>query len=387
MLRKIRHLSFTRVRSAALCLLAASLSFSAVAAGQDTSQQYTQTNLVSNLAGMASNVDTNLVNPWGLARSSGSPWWVADNGTGLSTLYDGTGAAKPLVVTIPPSDPTAKNGAPTGAVFNGNKNAFFLKPKMPAIFIFVTEDGTISGWNPGVQPTSAVIMVNNKTASVFKGATIANATIKGQGAGIFLYVADFRQGVVQIYNSGFTNVGSFGKTFAAGDPENNGRWAPFNVQNIGGDLYVSYALQDAAKHDDVPGPNLGFVKVFSPSGFFLRQLPRGDFFNAPWGLVMAPSDFGAFTHNILVGQFGSGEILAFDAGTGKFRGKLLNDKGNTLVIDGLWALSPGGGALTSTGGSTSGSATSIFFSAGINGEKDGLFGSLTAVSNPQGNHQ
>lgn len=381
--RKLRLPS--ALRWAALCFLSAALSFPAFA--QDTSQQYTQTNLVSDLPGNGL-PDTNLVNPWGLARSSGGPWWVSDNGTGLATLYDGTGAAKPLVVTIPPGDPTtATKGTPTGAVFNGDKNVFLLKPKMPAIFIFVTEDGTISGWNPGVQPTAAVIVSPNKTDSVYKGATIAKATIRGHGGGTYLYVADFRQGRVQIFDSAFHNVGSFGKSIGEGDPENDGRWAPFNVQNIGGNLYVSYALQDAEKRDEVHGPNLGFVKVFSPSGFFLRRFQRGDFFNAPWGLTLAPSDFGAFSHNILVGQFGSGEVLAFDVGTGKFQGKLQNDKGNTLVIDGLWALSPGSGALTSTGASTSGSATSIFFSAGINDEQDGLFGNLTAVSNPQGNDQ
>ncbi len=370
----------------ALCLLTAAFSIHAFGQATDLSRQYTQTNLVSDLSGKAPNVDTNLVNPWGMARSSGSPWWVSDNGTGVATLYDGKGAAKPLIVTIPPSDPSTKTGTPTGAVFNGNPNAFLLGPKAPAFFIFVTEDGTISGWNPGVQLHSSVIIVNNKSASVFKGATIATAAFTGHETGTYLYVADFRQGKVQMYGSKFQKVSSFGGPARgdADDPDNDsddeGGYAPFNVQNIGGDIYVAYALQDAAKHDEVPGPNNGFVKVFTPTGHFLRRFERGNFFNAPWALTMAPSDFGAFSHNILVGQLRSGEILAFDPATGKFRGKLQDDKGNTLVIERLWALSPGGGT-------TSGSATSIFFSSGLNAEQDGRFGSLTAVSNPQGNDQ
>jgi uncharacterized protein (TIGR03118 family) len=379
MLRKIRPLSFTGVRSAALCVLAASLSYNAVASGQDTSRQYTETKLVSNIAGEAAVHDPNLVNAWGLARSSGSPWWVADNGTGLSTLYDGAGAIQKLVVTVPPKSPAS---TPTGVVFNGDPTAFLLAPGKPAIFIFVTEDGTISGWNPGVNPTVAKLVVSEKGESVYKGVTIATATFRGK-KGSYLYVADFRQRRVQIYDSTFHHVAILNfKTTDPAEDDGDGRigFAPFNVQNIGGEIYVAYAMQDAARHDEVAGAGLGSVRVFTPGGKWLRDLQHGNFLNAPWGMVLAPSDFGAFTHNILVGQFGSGQIAAFDVVTGGFRGFLQDKTGKPLTIDGLWALSPGNDK-------TAGLATTLYFSAGPNEEKDGLFGSLTAVSNPQGSHQ
>jgi uncharacterized protein (TIGR03118 family) len=382
MLRKIRPLSFTGVRSAALCVLAASLSYNIVASGQDTSRQYLETKLVSNIPGEAAVHDPNLVNAWGLARSSGSPWWVADNGKGLSTLYDGAGAIQGLVVTIPPVDPKSPPGNPTGIVFNGDPKAFLLAPGKPAIFIFVTEDGTISGWNPGVNPTVAKVVVNETGESVYKGVTIATATIRGK-TGSYLYVADFRQGRVQIYDSTFHHVAIL--NFKTTDPtDDDGSatigFAPFNVQNIGGEIYVAYAMQDAARHDEVDGAGLGVVKIYTPEGKWLRDFQHGNFLNAPWGMVLAPSDFGAFSHNLLVGQFGSGQIAAFDIVTGGFLGLLQDNTGKPLTIDGLWALSPGNDQ-------KAGPATSVFFSAGPNGEKDGLFGTLTAVSNPQGSHQ
>jgi uncharacterized protein (TIGR03118 family) len=373
MQNKLPRISLRGVRNTALCLLAASLSFNAFAQGKDPSHEFTETKLVSSVPGLAAVHDPNLVNAWGLARSSGSPWWVADNGTGLATLYDGAGAIQKLVVTIPPSDPKSPKGSPTGIMFNGDPGSFLLAPGKPALFIFVTEDGTISGWNPKVMPTSAVIVQNFKTASVFKGATIATASLTGHKRGSFLYVTDFRQGVVQIYDNAFKPAGSFG---AATDGDAG--FAPFNVQNIGGNLYVTYAKQDAAKHDEVGGPGFGFVKVYSPEGKLLHQLARGNFFNAPWGITLAPSDFGAYSHNILVGQLRSGTIQTFDAVTGEFRGTLRDKTDTPIVIEGLWALSTGSGV-------TSGPATAVFFAAGINFYQDGLFGMLTAVNNPQGN--
>jgi uncharacterized protein (TIGR03118 family) len=292
---------------------------------------------------------------------------------GLSTLYDGTGGIQKLVVTVPPSDPKSKAGNPTGVVFNGDPGSFLLAPNRPALFIFVTEDGTISGWNPKVNPTVAQIVDNQKTASVYKGATIATASLTGRPRGSFLYVADFRQGRVQIYDKAFHHVGSI-----ADVSHSQPGYAPFNVQNIGGNLYVTYAQQDADKQDEVDGAGLGFVRIYTPEGKLLRILQRGNFFNAPWGVTIAPSDFGAYSHNILVGQFGSGLILAFDAVTGEFRGELKDSHDKSIVIDGLWALSPGNGG-------NAGPATTVFFTAGINHEQDGLFGSITANFNWQGN--
>jgi uncharacterized protein (TIGR03118 family) len=341
-------------------------------------QHYQQTNLVSDISGAAKVLDPNLVNAWGLARSSTSPWWVADNGMGVSTLYDGTGAIVPLVVTIPPSNPkNSPTGTPTGVVFNGG-TSFELKKGFPAVFIFVGEDGTISGWNPKVDPTHAVIKINEKENAVFKGATIGTANVPGSGVQSLLYVADFRGGRVQIFDGSFQRVPGLEKFFK--DATLPAGFAPFNVQNIGGNIYVSFAQQDSDKHDDVDGPGLGYVDVFSPGGQLLLRLDHGPWFNAPWGMTTASSDFGKHSHTILVGQFGSGEILVFNAVTGHFRAKLLNASNAPIKIDGLWSLQFGNDA-------TAGPATTLFFTAGIDHEAHGLFGTITAIENIQGNDQ
>ncbi len=342
--------------------------------GSAVAQHYKQTSLVSDLPGFL--VDTNLVNPWGLSRSSGSPWWVSDNGTGLSTLYDGTGKAAPLVVTIPPADTSSQTGTPTGTVFNGSTD-FAIAPKKPGVFLFVTEDGTISGWNPGVDLTHAVIKVNEHSRSVFKGATIATVNLPS-GPMSLLYVADFRKGRVRIYDTNFHPMHVDEDAFD--DDRMPAGYAPFNIQNIGGDIYVAFAKQDDAKHDEVDGEGLGYVDVFSPRGRLLRRLEHGDWFNAPWGLTLASGDFGAYSHDVLVGQFGSGEILAFDPVTGRYKGALVDANNQKIVNDGLWGISFGNG----TG---AGPANTLYFSAGSNHEADGLFGSITAVENPQGNDQ
>src|ERR1700746_2923893 len=252
------------------------------------SQHYKQTNLVSDTPGVATFTDPNLVTPWGISRSSGSPWWVSDNGTGVSTLYNGIGTAAALVVTIPAADSSSQTGPPTGQVFNGTDD-FQLAPGMPARFIFVTEDGTVSGWNPGVSPTSAVIKVNTKSASVFKGVALATATTASGGTANFLYVADFRKGHVKVYDTNFHRM-SFGEDAFADEAIPKG-FAPFNVQNIGGNLYVPFAKQDSAKQDEVDGDGLGFVDVFSTAGHLLHRLQHVQPLNAPWGLTEAPSDF------------------------------------------------------------------------------------------------
>lgn len=349
-----------------VALLAVSSAYEAAA--QNT-QHYTQTNLVSNLASLAPTKDANLVNSWGLARSSKSPWWVADNGPGLSTLYSGTGTIVPLVVTVPTGGSSSPTGTPTGIVFNGDSTAFPLAGK-PSTFIFVTEDGTISAWNGG---TAATIVVNNGNKSVFKGVSIAVAdTAKGPQS--FLYAADFRKGEVSVYDSNFNPV-----YFPEGFDDDCLRhgFAPFNVQNIGGNLYVSFAKQGSDKHDEIDGAGLGYVDIFSPHGRLLGRLEHGSWFNAPWGLALASSDFGLFSHDVLVGQFGSGQILAFDAVTGKFKGTLNDSKNNPIHIDGLWAIAFGNNA-------TAGPSTTLFFTAGPDGETNGLFGTITAVENQEG---
>ena len=363
-----------RIFGVALALILVSVT--AVSYAQ-SSQHYKQTNLVSDMPGVAPVTDPNLVNAWGLSRSSTSPWWVADNGTGLSTLYSGAGAIQSLVVTIPPSDAANPPGNPTGTIFNGG-SGFELKKGFPAVFLFATEDGTISGWNPKVDATHAVIKVNTKGRSVFKGMTSATVNVPFLGTQSFLYVADFRKGRIQIYNSNFHHVPEMEELFD--DDSLPPGFAPFNVQNIGGNIYVSFAQQDSEKHDEVDGPGLGYVDIFSPEGRLLRRLQHGPWFNAPWGLTMASSDFGSNSHDILVGQFGSGEILVFNPVTGKFKGRLFDTSDNPIKIDGLWGLGFGNGG-------NAGPATTLFFSAGPNHEQDGLFGTITAVENVQGNDQ
>jgi uncharacterized protein (TIGR03118 family) len=345
-----------------------------ILAGNAWAQHYQQTNLVSNVAGVAPHTDPNLVNGWGIARSSSSPWWVSDNGTGHATLYDGNGNPQSLVVTVP--------GAPTGAVFNGSGD-FELAPGKPARFIFVSEDGTISGWNPGVDATNAVVVVNNPGA-VYKG--VAIATVGDQR---FLYATDFHAGRIDVFDKGFkmlTKGNESSRGFRAGGGgfflfEGNPRGlVPFNVQNIGDNLFVTFAKQDAAKEDDVAGPGNGLVAVFTPRGRLLRFFQHVPELNAPWGLTLAPADFGSFSHHLIVGQFGSGEILAFNMETGAFEGNLLTPEGQPIVIDGIWGIGFGNGG-------TAGPANTLFFAAGPNDEQNGLFGRLDPVASDliQGN--
>lgn len=366
----------------------ASLGLFSIAATVGAQQHYKQTNLVSDLPGMAAATDPNLVNPWGMSRSSGSPWWISLNQPGLADLYTGAGAPVALgnpcplgtftnCVTVPTGDAKASPaGMPTGQVFNGTTD-FELTPGNPARFIFVTEDGAISGWNPAVSFPSAVIKVNTHSASVFKGVALATASTSS-GPANFLYVADFRKARVAVYNTNFTHVPMGDDAFQ--DEDIPAGFAPFNVQNIGGNLYVSFAQQDGARHDEIDGPGLGYVDVFSPDGHLLHRLEHVRALNAPWGMTQAPSDFGAFSHDILVGQFGNGWIDVFDPVTGKFKGTLNDASNNPIHIDGLWDIAFGGGT-------TSGPSNTLFFTAGLDKETHGLFGTITAVENLLGGDQ
>ncbi|HTC62635.1 MAG TPA: TIGR03118 family protein [Candidatus Saccharimonadales bacterium] len=371
--------------------------------GSIFAQHYIQKNLVSDLPGMAAVRDTNLVNPWGLARSTGSPWWVSDNGAGLSTLYDGTGTPRPLVVTVPPPPKGSAPSAPTGVVFNGSSDFVIPKAKggdgKPASFIFVTEDGTISAWDGGAA-TNAVLLVNHSPDAVYKGCTTAD--VKGVR---YLYVTNFRSGHVEVYDTNFNAVTFHGDGDHDADDHNGPfsreafdderiphGFAPFNVQNIGGSLFVTYAKQDAAKHDDDAGPGNGFVDIYSPSGRLETRLQHGDWLNSPWGVVWAPRDFGEFSNRVLVGNFGSGQIAAYNGFDGQFIGlvKTYTDPvaltgEHVLSIDGLWSLTFGNSAtgVSGAGAGSAGPYNSLFFTAGINHEQDGLFGTLTAVTAEQ----
>ena len=365
-------------------------------------QHYTQTNLVSDVPGMAVTTDPNLVNPWGLARSTTTPWWVSDNGKGVSTLYNGAGAKQALTVTIPAPPSGAPPSAPTGVVFNGSATDFLLSASVSAKFIFVTEDGTIVGWNSGA---TAVLKVDNSATAVYKGVTTADI-----GGARYLYAANFRSGHVEVYDTNFQLVhlprvsDHDGDWDHDGDHDRHGEepfdddsiprgYAPFNVQNVGGSLFVTYARQDRARHDDVAGDGFGFVDIFTPSGKLEKRLEHGSWFNSPWGVVWAPRDFGEFSNRVLVGNFGSGQIAAFDGFSGKFVGlmktytdpvKLTGEQ--TLTIDGLWALTFGNsafGVVAATGTGSAGPYNSLFFTAGPQGETHGLLGTLTAISSEQ----
>ena len=320
------------------------------------------TRLVSDGAVPAKTIDPDLVNPWGVATSATSPFWVADNGTGVSTLYNTAGAKLGLTVTIPGGAPSA----PTGMVFNSaaGANAFSVGGAKSA-FIFDSEDGIISAWAPS-SGTNAAVAVISPIDAIYKGLAIGDDA--GQAR---LYAADFHNGAVEIYDDTFTKTGVLGA-----DPTLASGYAPFNVQVLNGELYVTYAKQDAAGEDEVAGAGLGFVDVFNLDGTFNRRIAsEGDAVNAPWGLAIAPSSFGEFAGSLLVGNFGDGTISAFDSTSGDYLGKLLGAHGQPLAIDGLWALIRGNGA-------RGGDLDKIYFTAGLNDEADGLFGALSLVPEP-----
>jgi uncharacterized protein (TIGR03118 family) len=328
-----------------------------------TSAFVTQTNLVSNGAAPAAHTDANLVNPWGIVAGPTTFFWINDNGTGLATTYTGDGTPQSIIVTIPPpaGSPPGTTAAPTGIVFNSTSD--FSVPGGPAHFLFATEDGTISGWNNG---SSATLEVDNSASSaVYKGLAEGN-----NGSGNFLYATNFRAGTIDVFNSSFQQVhlsGSFT------DPNIPAGFAPFGIANINGQLFVTYALQNAEKHDDVAGPGNGFVDVFDTNGNLLRRFASNGTLNSPWGMTLAPANFGQFSNDLLVGDFGDGRINAFNPTTGTFLGQLTDASNTPVTIQGLWGLTFGNGG-------KAGATNTLFFTAGINGEADGLFGSLSATA-------
>jgi uncharacterized protein (TIGR03118 family) len=332
---------------------------------------YIQTNLVSDGAVPALTTDPNLLNSWGIAFFPGGPFWIADNGSGLSTLYDGLGNIIPLVINIP--DPTGTKphgGTPTGIVAQTNPTLFMIPNTTdPAEFIFDTEDGTIAAWNSVLDLTNAHIVVDNSqggssTGAVYKGLALGNNT-----TGSFLYATNFRSGKIDVFDSTFkpaTLAGSFS------DPNLPNGAAPFGIANISGNLFVTYAKQDSAKHDDVPGAGLGWVDIFDTNGNLIGTFAKGGKLNAPWGVAQAPFNFGRFSNAILIGNFGDGRINAYNPINRKFLGQLADPSGKPITIDELWALTFGG-ALGSDPGT-------LYFTAGPNDEADGLFGSLAVSS-------
>jgi len=337
---------------------------------------YQQENLVSDLPNFAQFRDKSLVNPWGLSHSPNGPWQVSDNGTGLSTQYTSVGKQDPPAVTIP-TPAGVKTAAPTGNVFNSTVDFAISKngKSFASQFIFATEDGTISGFNPNVDSTHAILAVDRSAVSQggFTGAVYKGLALATSSSGNFLFATNFRFGMVEKFDAQFKLVASFTDTALANDCPIPGPpaqcFAPFGIQSINNQLYVTFALQDAAHHDDVRGLGNGFVDVFDTNGTLIRRFASGGTLNSPWGLALAPANFGKFSNDVLVGNFGDGRINAFDPNTDAFLDQLRDGNGNAITINGLWGLAFGNGGLA-------GNTNTLFFAAGFNDEADGLFGSI-----------
>ena len=339
---------------------------SATAAGTT----YAATNLVSDLGVSSgpyssSNADTHLVNGWGIAFNPKGFVWVANAGTSSSTLYDGNGVPQTLVVAIPAG--AAGSANPTGIVFNGSTGFQVSQGGVSGAspFIFVGEAGTLSGWSPGVNLNNAVTVYDGAADhKTYKGLAIAS-----QGGALFLYATDFHNGVVDVFDSNFAKVGSAG---GFSDPGLPAGYAPFGIQAIGDQIYVSFAKQDADAHDEVTGAGLGAVDVFDTAGHLLRQLiAPGGKLNAAWGMAMAPADFGSFSNALLVANFGDGTINAFDATSGAPLGTLSKADGSPIAIDGLWGIAFGNGI-------NSQPTHTLFYAAGPGDETHGVYGRIDA---------
>ena len=303
--------------------------------------------------------DPHLVNGWGLSIAPTGPWWVADNGTGLSTLYNATGQIQSLVVTIPTASGTG-TGSPTGTVYNPSTSDFKVHLQ-PTPFLFCTEDGTISGWYAGAQAFVAVN--NNSSGAVYKGMALGQA-----GGANYLYVANFHAATVEAYDGGF-NAHSFGSG-AFVDSNIPAGFAPFNIQNIGNNrLVVTYAKQDAQKHDDVPGIGNGYIDIYDTSGNLQLRLQHIPFDNSPWGVALAPQNFSGFAGDLLIANFGSGLITAYNPTTGAWAGNMLDASDIPVHIEGIWAIAFGNG---DTGGPTN----TLYFASGPYGEAHGIFGKI-----------
>jgi uncharacterized protein (TIGR03118 family) len=340
--------------------IAASLAGSVAAAPQDNI--FNVTNLVADSGSSAPTDDASLVNPWGLSAGPTTPWWTSNNGTNTSTLYAGNGVKQALTVAVA--------GGPSGTVFNGSATDFAVTQNGKsgaARFLFATEAGTILGWSPTVNPTTAIPGVDRSSEkAVYKGLT----TIDDR-----LYATDFHNNRIDVFDAAFKPVTVAGAFRDAKLPKG---YAPFGIQALSGNIFVTYAKQDAAKHDDVAGGGLGYVDEYTPTGKLVARVASGGRKNAPpnapWGLALAPSSFGPFSGDVLIGNFGNGRISAYNEnGGGKwvYKGQLRKADGTPIAIDGLWAIAFGNGA-------AAGPTTSLYFAAGPGREAHGLFGSITA---------
>jgi len=345
--------------------LAAAAIVGALAAGPASARTqddvYSVHDLVSDTATTAPTTDSNLVNGWGLSAGPTTPWWTSNNGTNTTTLYNGSGAKQALTVAVA--------GAPTGTVYNGNASDFVVSQSGKtgsARFLFSTEAGTILGWSPGVNATTALAGVDHSSqGAVYKGLTTMNDR---------LYATDFHNGRVDVFDASFNPVPL---TAAFQDAKVPKGFAPFGIQALGGNIFVTYAKQDSAKKDDVAGGGAGYVDEFTPDGALVARVAVGGRKNAPpnapWGLALAPATFGGFSGDLLVGNFGNGRISAYTTVGGKwvYKGQLREGDGTLVTLEGLWAIAFGNGA-------AAGPANTLYFLSGPSDESHGLLGSITA---------
>jgi uncharacterized protein (TIGR03118 family) len=333
---------------------------------------FTQTDLVSDGTVPATTTNPQFINPWGVSFSPTGPFWISTNGSGVVSIYNGSGQPVPVAghaaITVAAPAGQATPSAPTGTVFNLSNAGFEISSHgttAPSVFLFATEDGTISGWNPTVDSASTVIAVDNSNGG--NGAVYKGLAIGTTNQGTFLYAANFRNGTVDVFDSKFKQVNSFT------DPNLPKGYAPFNVQVLDNKLFVTYALQDSQKHDDVAGPGHGFVDEFSLNGDLMARVATRGVLNSPWGLDIAPKQFGPFAGDLLVGNFGDGSINAYDLKTDQYVGQLLGGDGNPLQIQDLWSLTNGNGG-------SAGDPNKVYFTAGLQDEQHGLFGSLSLAT-------
>jgi uncharacterized protein (TIGR03118 family) len=366
----------------ALAALVAAMLVAVTPAGAQADQNgfYQQTNLVSDLSSVsaAQPPDQHLINPWGLVHGPTTPFWISENGVGTTELFNGQGqrivltkSGNPIVIPPPTGSQPGTLSAPTGVVFNGSGDFVVSSASGsgPARFIFATEDGTISGWSPAAGVDSAVLKVDNSPGSVYKGLAIGSTGNKN-----YLYATNFRAGRIDVFDSTYAPATLDGSFTDPGLPKG---YAPFGIANIGGNLIVTYAIQDAALHDDVAGPAHGIVDEYDTAGHLLARLVSHGRLNSPWGIALAPANFGRFSNDLLIGNFGDGRINAYSAPTTPagelvFQGQLRDQGNSPITIDGLWALEFGNNG-------AAGPASTLFFTAGLNHEADGLFGTLTAA--------
>jgi uncharacterized protein (TIGR03118 family) len=327
---------------------------------------YHQTNLVSDTKGAASRTDPGLINPWGLGFIPGQTFWIADNKTGSSEVLDATGALQSPSRIVVPSPSLDIASAPTGIVFNPIAEDFVVRGT-PAQILFATEDGTVSTWAEvdGTFPEAATLAVNNSVAgAVFKGLAILTPSCCRE----YLALADFHDGFIVPYDISFNRLATLG-TFT--DPDLPRGYAPFNIQQISDQVFVTFALQDAAKHDPVVGAGNGIVDIFDQEGIFVRRFASNGALNAPWGIVQASASFGPFSNAVLIGNFGDGTINAFNPTNGNFLGSLKDSTGTVIRNAGLWGLT-----FRSDG---VGDPEALYFTAGGDNEKHGVFGTISFV--------